>query len=163
MDGESPPLRVREDPMMPIRSAPQQAPSLGLESLMSGYQQADEKAATALIEKVSPLLLRYFLVQPACRRFAEDLLQETWIRVHRARPPIAAVSRSCLGSSRLRAIPAWITSAECDAWSSARRRSMNCRIPLPPARIFPQMFLTRCSPGCPPASAKSSSCSKSRA
>ena len=71
--------------MMPIRSPPQQAPSLGMESLMSGYQQADEKAATALIEKVSPLLLRYFLVQPACRRFAEDLLQETWIRIHRAR------------------------------------------------------------------------------
>jgi RNA polymerase sigma-70 factor (ECF subfamily) len=71
--------------MMPIRSAPDLAPSLGLESLMSGYQQADERAATALIERVSPLLLRYFLVQPASRRFADDLLQETWMRIHKAR------------------------------------------------------------------------------
>ncbi len=71
--------------MTPIRSAPEVAPSLGLESLMSAYQQADEKAATALIERVSPLLLRYFLVQPASRRFADDLLQETWMRIHKAR------------------------------------------------------------------------------
>jgi RNA polymerase sigma-70 factor (ECF subfamily) len=71
--------------MMPIRSAPDLAPSLGLESLMSGYQQADEEAAKALIERVSPLLLRYFLVQPAGRRFADDLVQDTWMRIHKAR------------------------------------------------------------------------------
>ena len=71
--------------MMPIPSAQNPAPSLALESLMSGYQQADEKAATALIEKMSPLLLRYFLVQSSSRRFAEDLLQDTWMRVHKAR------------------------------------------------------------------------------
>ncbi len=77
--------QVREDLMMPIRSAPDQAPSLGLESLMSGYQQADEEAARALIEQVSPLLLRYFLVQAGNRRFADDLVQETWMRIHKAR------------------------------------------------------------------------------
>ncbi len=71
--------------MMPNPSAQGTAPSLGLESLMSGYQQADEKAATALIERMSPLLLRYFLVQSSGRRFAEDLLQDTWMRVHKAR------------------------------------------------------------------------------
>jgi RNA polymerase sigma-70 factor (ECF subfamily) len=71
--------------MIPVRSAPELAPSLGLEPLMSAYQQADENAATALIERVSPLLLRYFLVQPASRRFADDLLQETWMRIHKAR------------------------------------------------------------------------------
>lgn len=70
---------------MPVPSAQTVAPSLGLEPLMSGYQQADEAAATALIDKVSPLLLRYFRAQPACRRFAEDLLQDTWMRIHRAR------------------------------------------------------------------------------
>jgi RNA polymerase sigma-70 factor (ECF subfamily) len=59
--------------------------SLPLESLMSGYQQANEEAARALIHQVSPLLLRFFWVQAPQRRFAEDLLQETWMRVHKAR------------------------------------------------------------------------------
>jgi RNA polymerase sigma-70 factor (ECF subfamily) len=52
---------------------------------MSGYQNADEQAARALIERLSPLLLRYFLAQASNRRHADDLLQETWMRVHRAR------------------------------------------------------------------------------
>jgi RNA polymerase sigma-70 factor (ECF subfamily) len=56
-----------------------------LESLMSRYQQADEEAARALIEKVSPLLLRYFWAHASHRRFADDLLQDTWMRVHKAR------------------------------------------------------------------------------
>jgi RNA polymerase sigma-70 factor (ECF subfamily) len=53
---------------------------------MLGYQQADQEAARALIEKMSPLLLRFFWMQDRNRRFAEDLVQETWMRVHRARP-----------------------------------------------------------------------------
>ena len=67
------------------RSAPKSAPSEDLESLMYGYQQADEEAATALIKRVSPLLGRYFLVQASNRRYADDLLQETWMRIHKAR------------------------------------------------------------------------------
>ena len=59
--------------------------SLVLESLMSGYQQADEEAARALIERVSPLLLRYFWAHASHRRFADDLLQDTWMRIHKAR------------------------------------------------------------------------------
>ena len=70
---------------MPLRSVLDQAPSAGLESLMSGYQQADEEAAAALVERVSPLLLRYFLVQASNRRYASDLLQDTWMRIHKAR------------------------------------------------------------------------------
>lgn len=66
---------------MPVSSAP----DLGLEALMSGYQRADEDAATALIEKVSPMLLRFFWMQAFSRRHADDLLQETWMRVHKAR------------------------------------------------------------------------------
>ena len=66
---------------MPVASAP----DTGLEALMSGYQQADKEAATALIEKVSPLLLRFFWMQSSSRRYADDLLQETWMRVHKAR------------------------------------------------------------------------------
>jgi RNA polymerase sigma-70 factor, ECF subfamily len=71
--------------MIPTRSASEGASSLGLEFLMSGYQQADREAARALIEKVSPMLLRYFWMQAFNRRFAEDLMQETWMRVHKAR------------------------------------------------------------------------------
>ena len=70
---------------MPFCSVPDPAPSPGLESLMFGYQQADEEAATALIERLSPLLLRFFLVQAFSRKYADDLLQDTWMRVHKAR------------------------------------------------------------------------------
>jgi RNA polymerase sigma-70 factor (ECF subfamily) len=66
---------------MPVSSAPDR----GLEALMSGYQQADKEAAAALIEKVSPMLLRFFYAQAFSRRYADDLLQETWMRVHKAR------------------------------------------------------------------------------
>ena len=52
---------------------------------MSGYQNGDEQAATALFESVSPLLLRYFLAYSAHRRYSDDLLQETWMRIHKAR------------------------------------------------------------------------------
>jgi len=71
--------------MIPTPSAQDPAPSLGLELLMSGYQQADEQAASALIDRVSPLLLRYFWVHAFHRGDAEDLLQDTWMRIHRAR------------------------------------------------------------------------------
>ena len=56
-----------------------------LEGLMVRYQQADAVATTVLIRQVSPLLLRYFVSQ--CRNLseAEDLLQETWLQIHRAR------------------------------------------------------------------------------
>jgi RNA polymerase sigma-70 factor (ECF subfamily) len=56
-----------------------------LEALMSGYQQADEHAATALIERITPLLFRYFLAHYSNRIYADDLLQDTWMRVHKAR------------------------------------------------------------------------------
>jgi len=71
---------------MPVLTTPSRAPMEGLERLMCGYQQGDDEAARELIRRVSPLLLRYFLVQAAGRRFAEDLVQETWMRIHKARP-----------------------------------------------------------------------------
>ena len=70
---------------MPILSTHKRKPLEGLEPLMAGYQQAEEAAARELIQKVSPLLLRFFLAQEANRRFAEDLVQETWMRIHTAR------------------------------------------------------------------------------
>jgi RNA polymerase sigma-70 factor (ECF subfamily) len=55
------------------------------ESLMAGYQTGDLTAATALIHLMSPALHRYFLADAASRAHADDLLQETWLRIHRVR------------------------------------------------------------------------------
>jgi len=52
---------------------------------MAAYQQGDRAAAEALIERVSPHLHRFFLAQVVSRRYADDLLQETWLRIHPAR------------------------------------------------------------------------------
>jgi RNA polymerase sigma-70 factor (ECF subfamily) len=52
---------------------------------MAAYQQGDRDAANTLIERVSPLLHRFFSAQVADWRYADDLLQETWLRIHSAR------------------------------------------------------------------------------
>jgi RNA polymerase sigma-70 factor (ECF subfamily) len=67
------------------QAARNQAVSDRLEDLMARYQKADHDAATALVERVSPQLHRYFMVQVVSRRYADDLLQETWLRIHEAR------------------------------------------------------------------------------
>ena len=56
-----------------------------LEILMARYQQGDLAAATALIHRLSPQLHRFFVVQLASRIDADDLLQETWMRIHQVR------------------------------------------------------------------------------
>lgn len=56
-----------------------------LEVLMARYQAGDFAAATALIDGVSPQLHRFFVAQFASRADADDLLQETWLRIHRVR------------------------------------------------------------------------------
>ncbi len=56
-----------------------------IEELMAAYQSGDQKAANALIECVSPALYRFFALHSGDRRHADDLLQETWIRIHKAR------------------------------------------------------------------------------
>jgi len=58
-------------------------PNLG--SLMGSYQRGDIAAATLLIERLSPQLHRFFLVQSASRVDADDLLQETWLQIHKVR------------------------------------------------------------------------------
>ena len=52
---------------------------------MARYQQGDFTAATTLIHCLSPQLHRFFLVQFASRGDADDLLQETWLRIHEVR------------------------------------------------------------------------------
>jgi RNA polymerase sigma-70 factor, ECF subfamily len=52
---------------------------------MAGYQQADSTSATLLIDQVSGKLYGLFLAQVRDHHQAEDLLQECWLRIHKAR------------------------------------------------------------------------------
>jgi len=56
-----------------------------LDRWMERYQQADPDAPAALVGALSPALLRFFRSQVANREQADDLLQETWLRIHRVR------------------------------------------------------------------------------
>lgn len=60
-------------------------PDSNLEMLMARYQSGDFAAATTLIDRISPQLHRFFAAQFASRPHADDLLQETWLRIHRVR------------------------------------------------------------------------------
>ncbi len=52
---------------------------------MIRYQQGDPAAATELVHRLGPQLHRFFLAQVVSRRYADDLLQETWLRIHQVR------------------------------------------------------------------------------
>ncbi|MDQ6707295.1 MAG: RNA polymerase sigma factor [Acidobacteriota bacterium] len=56
-----------------------------LESLMMRYQQSDTSAAGALVTTLSPRIFHFFLSQVRDRSQAEDLLQDLWLRIHKAR------------------------------------------------------------------------------
>lgn len=56
-----------------------------LETLMERYQEADQAAVRTLIERLSPVLFRFFRYQGARSDQAEDLVQDTWLRIHRVR------------------------------------------------------------------------------
>ena len=60
-------------------------PDSNLEMLMASYQRGDFAAATDLIERISPRLHRFFAAQSGSRAHADDLLQETWLRIHKVR------------------------------------------------------------------------------
>jgi RNA polymerase sigma-70 factor, ECF subfamily len=55
------------------------------EELMDGYKAGRAASAEALVRLVSPTLLRFFLADAVSRMHADDLLQETWLRIHRVR------------------------------------------------------------------------------
>ena len=59
--------------------------AMDLDHWMERYQQADPEAPAALVLALSPALLRFFKSQAASREQADDLLQETWLRIHRVR------------------------------------------------------------------------------
>ena len=56
-----------------------------LDHWMVRFQQADPDAPGALVRTLSPALLHFFRSQFAIREQADDLLQETWLRIHRVR------------------------------------------------------------------------------
>jgi len=56
-----------------------------LDRWMERYQQADPESPAALVVALSPPLLRFFRSQVASREHADDLLQDTWLRIHRVR------------------------------------------------------------------------------
>jgi RNA polymerase sigma-70 factor, ECF subfamily len=60
-------------------------PNDDLEILMARYQEGDFAAASALIDRLSPQLYRFFAAQAVSRADADDLLQETWLRIHKVR------------------------------------------------------------------------------
>jgi RNA polymerase sigma-70 factor, ECF subfamily len=66
-------------------SAPLMHPDLDLQLLMAQYQRGDFSAATTLIHRISPQLHRFFMAQLVSRSDADDLLQETWLRIHKVR------------------------------------------------------------------------------
>src|SRR5579863_3947846 len=59
--------------------------SENLEMLMARYQQGDFASATVLIDRIGPRLHRFFLAHQMSRVDADDLLQETWLRIHKVR------------------------------------------------------------------------------
>ncbi len=64
-----------------------------LQELMEGYQQADADATTELVHRLSPMLLRFLSGPLQTRPHADDMLQECWLRVHRARASYRPGSR----------------------------------------------------------------------
>lgn len=67
------------------RCQPKAAPRRSVESLMEAYQRSDEQAFTELVQRLSPQLRGFLLGPHVTRRHADDLLQEFWLRVHKAR------------------------------------------------------------------------------
>ncbi len=58
---------------------------LELKDLMRQYQQADRAAAEQFMEELIPILTRFFSSSPEDRQTAPDLVQETLLRLHKAR------------------------------------------------------------------------------
>jgi len=70
---------------LPPRATSAASKEDALELLMVRYQQADELATRTLIEELSPQLLRFFAAQLGNVDDAGDMLQDTWLRIHRVR------------------------------------------------------------------------------
>lgn len=70
---------------MSAEPAPSERRAPELEALMLKYQHADRASAELLMEALRPILMRFFLSTPDGRQNVDDLVQETLLRLHRAR------------------------------------------------------------------------------
>lgn len=70
---------------MPAEEDASDLSSPDLEQLMIAYQHGDAAAAKSLIDLLSARLLNFFSSQMGSRSQADDMLQEAWLRIHRAR------------------------------------------------------------------------------
>ena len=70
---------------MQLEAHPSAFPSAEFEQLMARYQQADPAAVSVLVERLSPQLYLFFASRLGSRADAEDMLQDTWLRIHRVR------------------------------------------------------------------------------
>jgi RNA polymerase sigma-70 factor (ECF subfamily) len=59
--------------------------NVDLEDLLLSYQQGEMAAAAGLVRAVSPGFVRFCLSQGDAPQDIEDILQEIWLRVHKAR------------------------------------------------------------------------------
>lgn len=72
-------------PTQPHRSMDNQAAQDELTDLMSRYQRADSQAADELVRLLTPVLSRYYHALSGNSQPVDDLVQECWLRLHRAR------------------------------------------------------------------------------
>jgi RNA polymerase sigma-70 factor (ECF subfamily) len=79
-----PVLQYRADTEAEAPDGPDRA-AAQLDRWMERYQDGDPAAPGILIAALSPALLRFFRSQPVTRDYADDLLQDTWLRIHRVR------------------------------------------------------------------------------
>jgi RNA polymerase sigma-70 factor, ECF subfamily len=109
---------------------------LDLDDCMRRYQEGDPDAPGALIGAISPRLLRFFRSQAASREQADDLLQDTWLRIHRVRHTYRP------GEPVLPWIYAIARRARVDGYRRSRRITMHETtvgvLPEPPAQPAPR-------------------------
>lgn len=68
-----------------MSGGPTESQEQKFEDLMERYQQGDSAAGSELVERLSPQMLRFFARPALTRSYAEDMLQECWLRIHKAR------------------------------------------------------------------------------
>ncbi len=76
---------VRGVPSIPEFRPPDEALARRLCDLMSGYQAGDAAAVDELVREVNPILSRFYLSLTGGPQHLDDLLQDCWMRIHRAR------------------------------------------------------------------------------
>ncbi len=93
---------------MPERGEP--VPESELERLLGLYQQGDTAAAAGLVRAASPMFVRFCLRQGDPPQDIDDILQEIWMRVHKARHtyrPGAAATPWLYAVARNARLDAW--------------------------------------------------------